>query len=70
MYLNNMINRLERALLFLLVSWSAMLTEKQGVALMESTLSDVEHYDWLIDIPFNTCEWSQMTVVIDLDILE
>ena len=50
-----MINRVKRALLFLLDSWSAMLAEKGGVALLQSTLDDVEHCDWLIDIQFNKC---------------
>ena len=33
---------------------SAMFAEKGDVALLESTSDDVEHYDRLIDIPFNT----------------
>ena len=44
MYCNNMINR---ALVFILASWSAMFADKAGVALMQSTLDDVELYDWL-----------------------
>ena len=53
MYSNNMINRVKCAALFLLPSLSAMLAEKGGVALMQSTLDDVKHYVWLIDIQLN-----------------
>lgn len=52
-YLSNMSNRLRCALCFLLASRLAMLVEKDGVALLQSTLNDVEHCDWLIDIPLN-----------------
>ena len=39
---------------------------------MQSTVDDVKHYDWLIDIQLNKFPfgWSHVTVMIDLDILE
>ena len=46
--MNNIINRVKCALLFLFASLSAMLAEKGGVAPLQSTLDDVEHCDWLI----------------------
>ena len=50
MYLNNMINRVKCAVRFSLVSLTAMPVEKGGVALMQSTVDDLGHYDWLTDI--------------------
>ena len=47
-----MISKL-KLLCFLLTSWSAILAEKEGVAVLQSTVHDVEHCDWLLDIQTN-----------------
>lgn len=74
MHFNNMINRSHCALCFLLASRVAMFAEwGGGVALLQSTLDDGERCDWLVDIQSSELvhlRWSQMTVMIDLHIVE
>lgn len=48
MHFNNVINGFKCPLTLM-----AMLTEKRGLGLMQPTLDDVKHCDWLIDIQSN-----------------